>query len=1221
MHIPAVSEDQVRRLVGAEAFARGLAYALDLRAHAVSWDESRGLLRGRVRGSAREVYTQHIVLKPDGEPVTGMCTCPVQHSCKHVAALLLQAAVRPSEAALAPEPDPSDGDPEGADLPAFGRAGAATASTGSSDANAQQAGPTGMATSSAGPSGTDSHSPGSSSTGIGAAGGHAQQAAWAQVLDSVLTPRRHSEPRHGAPLALLLEVQLGAGEQWQDPPRAHRLAVRPALRSEKGTWVRTGAGWSNVTVGYSGTPLDRDHREGLVALHRLIETTAGPRSWTSTPTWLYLDRGPGVAVWAMLAELRRIGVELLTAAAPNRAVTVHDEPAQVQLDLHEDGSGLQVLPGVLVDGTRLDPERLGLVGLPGPVGVYWWTEGAGGLELARFAQPLDRRAEALLTMPGTLRVPTPTADVFWGSYAPRLSTVLPLASVDGTVRLPEPAVPGLRLDIAVRERHTVDVGWSWAYRVDDGQEAPAAVPLGPIDRATEPWRSPDGEAALLATAAAAVAGALAPGGSVADAPAGERKDAHGGADRLRDALLEPLRTHRPGTTGLTDWDTVTLVDQVLPALREVEGVEVHVVGDLPDYREAATPARVLVGTGSGTGLDDGTGMDPSGRSGVGTRPGADAATGTDGEEPTLGSDRDWFELQVTIEVEDRQVPLEPVLRALVLGEDRVLLDDGLWLRVDTPQLAALRTLVEEARALGDDRRGPLRVSRFDVGAWDELVALGVVVQQAAAWTEAVERLAELADPPSADEVPAQVKAQLRPYQRAGYAWLRRLAEGGLGGILADDMGLGKTLQLLTFAAWLRAQPAGQQGPLLVVAPTSVVGAWAGEAARFVPDLVVRTVEATAGKRGSSLAEVVAGADVVVTSYTLFRLEFAEYERLTFSALVLDEAQTVKNHQSRAYACARTLRVPIKVAVTGTPLENSVLELWALLGLVAPGLFPSLQRFTEHYRVPIERDGDTARLADLRRRIRPLVLRRTKEQVAADLPARLEHVVEVELAPRHRALYDRYLARERQKVLGLLEDFDGNRFEIFRSLTLLRRLALDPSLVDEAHTGVPASKLDHLAAMLDEIVADGHRVLVFSQFTGVLGRVRDRLDAHGTGYAYLDGATTGRPAVIESFRTGDVPVFLISLRAGGVGLTLTEADYVVLLDPWWNPAVEAQAVDRAHRIGQTKQVMVYRLVAAGTIEDKVMALKDAKARLFDSVLGGGELADARLSAGDVRALLG
>ncbi|MHB1491677.1 MAG: DEAD/DEAH box helicase, partial [Cellulomonas sp.] len=261
-----------------------------------------------------------------------------------------------------------------------------------------------------------------------------------------------------------------------------------------------------------------------------------------------------------------------------------------------------------------------------------------------------------------------------------------------------------------------------------------------------------------------------------------------------------------------------------------------------------------------------------------------------------------------------------------------------------------------------------------------------------------------------------------------------------------------------------------------------------------------------------------------------------------------------------------------------------------------------------------------RLALLRRRIRPLMLRRTKEQVAADLPPRIEHVVEVELAPRHRAVYDRHLHRERQRVLGLLDDFDGNRFEIFRSLMLLRRLSLDPSLVDTAHVGVPATKLDVLDDMLREIVADGHRVLVFSQFTGVLDRVRTRLDARDVAHCYLDGTTRRRPQVIERFRAGDAPVFLISLKAGGFGLNLTEADYVIVLDPWWNPAVEAQAVDRAHRIGQSRTVMVYRLVATGTIEEKVMALKEGKSRLFESVLGGEDLADARLTAADVRALL-
>ncbi|MHB1290098.1 DEAD/DEAH box helicase, partial [Georgenia sp.] len=399
-----------------------------------------------------------------------------------------------------------------------------------------------------------------------------------------------------------------------------------------------------------------------------------------------------------------------------------------------------------------------------------------------------------------------------------------------------------------------------------------------------------------------------------------------------------------------------------------------------------------------------------------------------------------------------------------------------------------------------------------------------------------------------------------------------------------------------------------------------VGNWVAEAARFTPDLRVVGVFETQARRGVPLDDVTAGADVVVTSYTLFRLEFEEYAALEWSGLVLDEAQTVKNHQSKAYQCARRLAAPFKLAITGTPMENNLTELWALLAIVAPGLFPNLKRFEEYYRRPIERDGDRARLAQLQRRITPLLLRRTKEQVAKDLPAKQEQVIEVELAPRHRTVYQRHLQRERQKVLGLIEDMDKNRFAIFRSLTLLRQLSLDPSLVDEAYAGVPATKLDILLELLDDVVAEGHRTLIFSQFTGFLGRVRERLDAAGTAYCYLDGRTRRRAEVIERFRAGDAPVFLISLKAGGVGLNLTEADYCILLDPWWNPATEAQAVDRVHRIGQTRSVMVYRLVAKDTIEEKVMALKENKARLFQSVMSDAALADAALSADDVRALL-
>jgi SNF2 family DNA or RNA helicase len=335
--------------------------------------------------------------------------------------------------------------------------------------------------------------------------------------------------------------------------------------------------------------------------------------------------------------------------------------------------------------------------------------------------------------------------------------------------------------------------------------------------------------------------------------------------------------------------------------------------------------------------------------------------------------------------------------------------------------------------------------------------------------------------------------------------------------------------------------------------------------------------------------------------------------------VLDEAQFVKNHQARTYQCARRLEAPFKLALTGTPLENSVMDLWALMSIVAPGLFPDPQRFTEFYRIPIERDGDAERLAVLRRRIRPLLLRRTKELVAADLPPKQEQVLEVVLNPTHEKLYQTHLQRERSKVLGLVDDMQKNRMTIFRSLTLLRQLSLDPALVDPAYADVRSSKADAFLEQLREVVAEGHRVLVFSQFTRFLRGIRDRLEAEGIGWVYLDGQTRDRDARIEEFRTGTAPAFLISLKAGGFGLTLTEADYVFVLDPWWNPASEAQAVDRAHRIGQDKTVMVYRLVAVGTIEEKVMELKARKQALFSRVVDDGALASGSLTAEDVRGL--
>jgi SNF2 family DNA or RNA helicase len=370
-----------------------------------------------------------------------------------------------------------------------------------------------------------------------------------------------------------------------------------------------------------------------------------------------------------------------------------------------------------------------------------------------------------------------------------------------------------------------------------------------------------------------------------------------------------------------------------------------------------------------------------------------------------------------------------------------------------------------------------------------------------------------------------------------------------------------------------------------------------------------------------LAEQVKGAHLVVTSYALFRIDFDAYAAVAWSGLVLDEAQIVKNHQAKTYQCVRRLEAPFKLAITGTPLENNLMDLWSLLSIVAPGLFPSPQRFAELYRKPIERGTGPELLGRLRRRIRPLMLRRTKEQVAAELPPKQEQVLEVALQPRHHKIYQTHLQRERQKVLGLIGDMDRNRFAIFRSLTLLRQLSLAPSLVDAGYSNVRSSKVDAFYGQLDEVVRGGHRSLVFSQFTGFLRLVRERLDAEGIGYCYLDGRTRKRAEQVDAFKRGDAPVFLISLKAGGFGLNLTEADYCFVLDPWWNPAVEAQAVDRAHRIGQDKTVMVYRLVALDTIEEKVMELKARKQDLFDKVMDDDALLSAPLTADDVKGLLG
>ncbi len=628
-----------------------------------------------------------------------------------------------------------------------------------------------------------------------------------------------------------------------------------------------------------------------------------------------------------------------------------------------------------------------------------------------------------------------------------------------------------------------------------------------------------------------------------------------------------------------DAHAVLFAEQLLPGLSEQ--VEVEEIGARPDYRELTGTPVVRFAAPSGPADDPRT---------------------------------DWLDLEVEITVDGVPVALAQVLEALTRGMDRVVLRNGRHLRIDRPELAHLAGLVAAAAELREQPESGVRVGHHDLHLWDELAEIGLVDEQAARWVHAAQALRSLDALP--DIEPVGLEATLRGYQRDGFRWLAYLWQTGLGGILADDMGLGKTLQALALVAHARAHGAG---PFLVVAPTSVVATWAGEAATFTPGLEVRTVTESQARRGTTVAEVREGADVVVTSYTLFRLEQEAYADAAWGGLVLDEAQTVKNHHGKTYQAVRRIDVPFRLAVTGTPMENRLMELWSLLSIVAPGLYPWPQRFLELVANPVERLGDRAVLDRFRQRVRPFLLRRTKETVAADLPAKQEQVLDVTLTPRHRAVYETHLQRERQAVLGLVDDFERHRIAIFRSLTRLRQLSLDAALVDEAYAGIGSAKVDVLVDHLLELAAEGHRALVFSQFTTFLRRVRERLAAEGIGSSYLDGRTRRRADVVEGFRSGDDPVFLISLKAGGVGLTLVEADYVFVLDPWWNPAVEAQAVDRTHRIGQRRQVFVYRLVATDTIEEKVMALKARKAALFARVVDDDALMAAPIGADDVRAL--
>ncbi|BAU94435.1 helicase [Corynebacterium suranareeae] len=670
-----------------------------------------------------------------------------------------------------------------------------------------------------------------------------------------------------------------------------------------------------------------------------------------------------------------------------------------------------------------------------------------------------------------------------------------------------------------------------------------------------------------------------------------RDTAHGLSQEHRDAVMDSVRGVFPDValTGnmLKGTAVPPFIEHVADKLDALDYVTVKFVGERPNYRELSGDPFVGI--------------------------------------TTTSTDNDWFDLNFDISIDEVKVPFSSVFIALSQDQDTVLLDDGSYFSLDHPSFDALRGLLAEAQDLEEWDAKSQRVHRNNAGLFEDLADLAdewVPDVALESWLATVRELANIKELPRA-AIPTTLNATLRLYQEDGFRWLALLYDLGLGGILADDMGLGKTIQTLALIAHARDhKKESTDSGFLVIAPSSVLSVWRDEAARFLPHLSVEVLDKTAAKRKTDLP---INADIVITSYTIARIDEELLASKQWSGIIVDEAQFIKNHTTRSFRAIRSIaqQAKFRLAITGTPMENSLSDLWSLSALTAPGLFPKFKEFKAQFINPIESGSELSaeRMAHLQRRIAPFMLRRAKEDVATDLPEKIENTVVLPLTAPHRKLYDAVLQRERKKVLHLLdEDMDANRMSIFRSLTLLRMLALDPFIVDEDNAAIPSTKLEDLLERLEVLTTgEDHQVIVFSQFTSFLKRIAERLEEIVISYSYLDGATRNRSDAIKEFRDNGASVFLISLKAGGFGLTLTEADCVFLLDPWWNPAAENQAIDRAHRIGQTSNVMVYRMVSEGTIEEKVLQLQKKKAELFDALTTGSSTAASGLSVDDVREL--
>ena len=607
---------------------------------------------------------------------------------------------------------------------------------------------------------------------------------------------------------------------------------------------------------------------------------------------------------------------------------------------------------------------------------------------------------------------------------------------------------------------------------------------------------------------------------------------------------------------------------------------------------------------------------------------------------TLESEEnDWFSLRLQLQVDGRNVNVTPLVLQLVEalpvdesgqldesfdieshladGVFHLRLEDGSWLTLESSRFARFAAAFLEVQGL-------LEFHRADAGRLYELAE--ILEGCGAPWTggreilELGSRLQALAKT-TEHKPPATLQADLRPYQRTGYGWLKALSDSGFGGVLADDMGLGKTVQTLSLLAYRHLELKTDRPSLLVV-PTSLIGNWRREAARFVPDLRLLVLHGPDRQRDF---HEIPNHHLVVTTYPLLNRDGDTLFSHDYEVAVLDEAQAVKNPAAAVSKCIRKISARQRLALTGTPLENNLQELWALFDWLVPGLLGNRKRFNQEYRTPIEKHGDRARQRLLSTRLKPFLMRRTKEEVASELP---EKTVVDELVPLEgpqAALYEsiRTAMDERVREAIAARGIAASRIAIIDALLKLRQVCCDPGLVKlraarKVHT---SAKRARLLALLDELVAEGRKILIFSQFVEMLKLVEQDIVSRGWDHAMLHGSTKNRDEQIERFQSGDVSLFLVSLKTGGTGLNLTAADTVIIYDPWWNPAVERQAMDRAHRIGQDKPVFVHRLIAENTVEAIIQRMQARKQALADALFEGTGQGPVGLTDTDISALFG